>query len=111
LEVDFLGVDTILSKTFNQSCHEIYRAEKAFLSKNEGIFVSSLEIFMACAKGEAREKHDKSTWQSGVWGFHNKYRGMSMMKSITFIMGCGIVILRRGKWNELTRHPKDCGKN
>jgi hypothetical protein len=37
---------------------------------------------------------------------------MPMMKSITFIMGCGlVVILRRGEWNDLTGHPKDCGKN
>jgi hypothetical protein len=37
---------------------------------------------------------------------------MSMVKSVTFIMGCGIVvILRSGEWNELTRHPKDRGKD
>jgi hypothetical protein len=35
-----------------------------------------------------------------------------MMKSVTFIMGCGlIIILRKGKWNELTGHLKDHGKN
>jgi hypothetical protein len=35
-----------------------------------------------------------------------------MMKSVTFIMGCGlVVILRKGEWNELTGHPKDRGKN
>jgi hypothetical protein len=35
-----------------------------------------------------------------------------MMKSVTFIMGCGLVIiLRKGEWNELTGHPKDRGKN
>jgi phosphoribosylaminoimidazole (AIR) synthetase len=37
---------------------------------------------------------------------------MSIMKSIMFIMGCGIVvILRREDWNELTGHPKDRGKD
>jgi hypothetical protein len=31
-----------------------------------------------------------------------------MNKAITFIMGCGlVVILRRGDWNELIGHPKD----
>jgi hypothetical protein len=111
-QVDFLGVDAILSKTFNQSCDEIYGVETTFLSKNEGVFVSSLGILMACGKAEAQKKHDKSTWQSGVWGFHDKHKGMSMMKSVTFIIGCGlIVILRSGEWNELTRHPKDCGKD
>ena len=35
-----------------------------------------------------------------------------MMKSVTFIMGCGlVVILRNGEWKELTRHLKDCGKD
>jgi hypothetical protein len=35
-----------------------------------------------------------------------------MMKSVTFIMGCGLVlILRKGEWNELTGHLKDRGKN
>jgi hypothetical protein len=30
-QVDFIGVDVILSKTFNQSCDEIYGAETTFL--------------------------------------------------------------------------------
>jgi hypothetical protein len=35
-----------------------------------------------------------------------------MMKSITFIVACCLVlILRKGKWNELTGHLKDRGKN
>jgi hypothetical protein len=35
-----------------------------------------------------------------------------MMKSIMFIMRCGlVVILRNGEWNELTGHPKDHGKD
>jgi hypothetical protein len=72
--------------------------ETTFLSKSEGLFVSSLGILMAYGKGEAQEKDDKSTRQSGVWGFHNKHQGMSMMKSITFIMWCGlVVILKNGE--------------
>ena len=111
-QVDFLGGDVILSKTLNQSCDEIYGADMTFLSKNERVFVNSLGILMAYGKGEAQEKHDKSTRQSGVWGFHDKHRGMSMMKSVTFITGCDlVVILRNGEWNELTRHPKDRGKD
>ena len=65
-EVDFLEVDVILSKNFNQSCDEIYGAKTTFLSKSEGVFVSSLGILMAYRKGKAQEKHNKSTWQSGV---------------------------------------------
>ena len=52
-QVDFLGVHAILSKTFNQSCDEIYGVEMTFLSKSEGVFVSSLGILMAYGKGEA----------------------------------------------------------
>jgi hypothetical protein len=34
------------------------------------------------------------------------------MKNIMFIMGCGLVVkLRRGEWNGLTGHPKDCGND
>jgi hypothetical protein len=61
-QVDFLGVDAILPKTFNQSCDEIYRAETTFLSKSKGLFVSSLGIIMAYGKSEAQEKHEKSIW-------------------------------------------------
>jgi hypothetical protein len=85
-QVDFLEVDAILSKTFNQSYDEIYGAEMTFLSKSEGVFVSYLGILMAYGKGEAQQKHGKSTRQSGVWGFHDKHRGMLMMKSVTFTM-------------------------
>jgi ribosomal protein S15P/S13E len=110
-QVDFLGVDAILSKTFNQSCDEIYGAETTFLSKSEGVFVSSLGILMAYRNYKAQEKHNKSTWQSGVWGFHDKHQSMSMIKNVTFIMGCGVAILRSGEWNKLTGHLKDRGKD
>jgi hypothetical protein len=111
-QVDFLGVDAILSKTFNQICDKIYGTETTFLSKSEGVFVRSLGILMAYGKGEAQEKHNKFTWQSGVWGFHDKHQGMSMMKSVTFIMGRGLAVkLRRDDWNELTGHPKDRGRD
>ena len=50
---------------------------------------------MAYQKGEAQEEHDKSKQQSGVWGFHNKYQGMPMMKSVTFTTGYGLVVILR----------------
>ena len=58
-----------------------------------------LSIFVARGKEKEREKYDKSeVLPSGVWGHHK--------------VGCGFVVkLRRGKWNGLTGHPKDCGKN
>jgi hypothetical protein len=56
-QVDFLGVNAIVSKTFNQSCDEIYGAETTFLPKSEGVFVSSLGILIAYRKA----KHKRST--------------------------------------------------
>jgi hypothetical protein len=47
--------------------------KQLFLSKSEGVFVSFLGILMAYTKDEAQEKHDKFTWQSGMWGFHDKH--------------------------------------
>jgi hypothetical protein len=55
-QIDFLGVNAILSKTFNQRCNEIYGAETIFLSKSERVFVSSLRILMAYGK-----EHKRST--------------------------------------------------
>jgi hypothetical protein len=35
-----------------------------------------------------------------------------MMRSVTLILGCCLVlILRKGEWNEMTRHSKDGGKD
>jgi hypothetical protein len=49
---------------------------------------------------------------SGVWGVHDRHQGISMMRSVTIILGCCLVlILRKGDWNELIRHPKDRGKD
>ena len=111
--VDFIEVDAFLSNSSNQICDEIYMVEGNVLSKGDGIVTSYLRIFMAYGEDKALEKNDKFVvLSSGIWGFHDKHRGMLMMKSITFIMGCSlVVILRRGEWNELTGHPKDCGKN
>jgi hypothetical protein len=110
--IDFIGIDAILSSYFSQNCVKIYMVKKAFLSKIERVFVSSLGIFMACGKNKAQEKHDKSTQKRGVWGFHDKHRGTSMMRNVALILGCSLVlILRNGEWNELTEHSKDRGKD
>jgi hypothetical protein len=111
-QVDFLGVDAILSKTFNQSCDEIYGVEMTFLSKNEWIFVSSLGILIACGKDKARQGHGKPTRQGEAHGLQYKCGGVLMNNAIMFIMGYGlVVILRREDWNELTGYPKDRGKD
>jgi hypothetical protein len=111
-QVDFLGVDAIFSKTFNQGCDEIYGVEITFLSKSEWIFVSSLGIHIACGKDKARQGHGKPTRQGEAHGLQYKCGSVLMNKAIMFIMGYGlVVILRREDWNELTGHPKDRGKD
>jgi hypothetical protein len=86
--------------------------EKAFLSKIEKVFVSSLGILMACGKSKAREKHNKSTQKRGVWGFHNNHQDTPLMKITMIIMGRSLAVkLRRDDWNELTEHPKDRGRD
>jgi hypothetical protein len=88
-QVDFFGVDAILSKTFNQSCDKIYEVAM------EWIFVSSLEIFIACGKGKARQGHGKPTQQGEVHGLQYKCGGALMNKAIMFIMRYGLVMILR----------------
>jgi hypothetical protein len=110
--VDFIGIDDILLDYSSKNCDEIHMVEKAFLSKIEKVFVSSLGILMAYGRSKAREKHNKSIQKRGVWGFHNNHEDTPLMKSSMIIMGRGLVVkLGRGNWNELTGHPKDRGKN
>jgi hypothetical protein len=83
-----------------------------FLSKSEWIFVSSLGILIAYGKDKARQGHGKPTRQGEAHGLQYKCGGVLMNKAIMFITGYGlVVILRREYWNELTGHPKDCGKD
>jgi predicted lactoylglutathione lyase len=110
--VDFIGIDAILSDYSNKNCDEIHMVEKAFLSKIEKVFVSSLGILMACGKSKARENHNKSTQKRGVWGFHNNHEDTPLIKSTMIIMGRVVVVkLRRDDWNELTEHPKNRGRD
>jgi hypothetical protein len=109
--VDFIGVDAILSNSSNQICDEIYMAEGNVLSKSDGVVASYLKIFMAYGKDKAQEKHGKSTRQCEVRGLQYYHHSLEMIRAIMFLMGCCLVILRRGEWNELTRHLKDRGKD
>jgi hypothetical protein len=53
------------------------------LSKGDRVVASYLRIFMAYEKDKALEKNDKSeVLPSGVWSFHDKHRGMPMMKTL-----------------------------
>jgi hypothetical protein len=110
--VDFLGVEDILNSP-NNDVDEFYTDEENYMFIREVTADPFLSIFMARGREKEQEKFGKSKeLTSGVLGFHDKHRSMSMMKSVAFIMGCCFVlVLRMGEWNELMGHPKDRGKN
>jgi hypothetical protein len=110
--VDFLGVEDIFNSP-NNDVDEFYTDEENYMFIREVTIDPLLSIFMARGREKEQEKYGKSKeLTSGVLDFHDKHRSMPMMKSIAFIMGCCFVlVLRMGEWNELIRHPKDCGKD
>jgi hypothetical protein len=68
---------------------------------------------MACGREKERQKNGKpEVLPNGVWGVHARYQGILMMRSVTLILGCCIIlIVKKVKWNELIGHPKDHGKD
>jgi hypothetical protein len=109
--VDFLGVKDILNSP-QDDYGEFYADEKNYKFTRETMANPFLSIFMAHGRDKARQEHGKPTQQGKVQGLQYKCGGVLMNKAITFIIECGlVVILRRGDWNKLTRHPKDRGKD
>jgi hypothetical protein len=110
--VDFLGVEDILNSP-NNDLGEFYVDGENYMFTTKIMADPFLSIFMARGREKEREKYGKVEYlPSDVRGFNDKHRGMWMMKNVTFIMGCGlIVILRNGEWNQLTRHLKGSGKD
>jgi hypothetical protein len=110
--VHFLGVEDILSSP-NNDIDEFYTDEENYLFIREVTADPFLSIFMAHGREKEQEKYGKSkVLPSGVWGIHDKHQGISLMGSVTPILGCCLVlILSKGERNELTGHPKDRGKD
>jgi hypothetical protein len=53
---------------------------------------------MVCGKGKAQEKHGKSIRQSEVQGLQHNHHSLLMIRAITYIIRCGlVVILNRGE--------------
>jgi hypothetical protein len=95
--VDFLGVEDILNSP-NNNVGEFYTDEENYMFIREVIADPFLSIFMTCEREKEQEKYDKSEeLMSGVLSFHNKHRSMLMMKSVAFIMGCFVLVLRMGR--------------
>jgi hypothetical protein len=110
--VDFLGIEDILNSP-NNDVDEFYVDEENYMFIKEITADPFLSIFMACGREKEQEKYSKSeVLPCGVWDFHDNHQGIPMMRSVTLILRCSLVlILRKGEWNELTRHSKDTGKN
>jgi hypothetical protein len=109
--VDFLGVEDILNSP-NNNVDEFFTDEENYMFIREVTTDSFLSIFMARGREKEQDKYGKSEeLTNGMCGFHDKHRSMAMMMSVAFIGKCRLVlILRKGEWNELTRHPKDRGR-
>jgi hypothetical protein len=110
--IDFLGVENILNSP-HDDYSEFYVDEENYMFTRELVVDPFLSVFMARGRENERQKHGKSdVLPSGVWGVQDIHQGIPMMRSVTLILGCCLVlILRKGKWNELTGHPKDHGKD
>jgi hypothetical protein len=90
--VDFIGVDAILLNSSNQIDDEI------------------------CMAGERREEHNNvdklDFWQTDMQCNQDYHHRLPTIRGVKCILGCClVVILRNGKWNELTRNLKDRGKD
>jgi hypothetical protein len=106
--IDFLGVDDILSDSHNNDCNEFYIDEKNYMFTRETNADPFLSIFMARGREKEWEKYgNPEGLPSGVWSLHDNHQGIPIMRSVTLILRCCLVlILRKGEWNELTGHLK-----
>jgi hypothetical protein len=110
--VDFLGIENILNSP-HDDCGEFYANEENYMFTRESVVDLFLSVFMASGREKEQQKNDKSeVLLSGVWGIHDRHQGIPMMRNVTLILGCCLVlILRKDEWNELTRHLNDHGKD
>jgi hypothetical protein len=110
--VDFLGVEDILNSP-NNDVDEFYTDKENYMFIREVTADPFMSIFMASGREKEQEKYGKfEELTSGVWGVHDRHQGIPMMRSVTLILKCCLVlILRKDDWNELTGHSKDCGKD
>jgi hypothetical protein len=95
-----------LSDSHDNDCDEFIVYEENYMFTRETTTNPFLSIFMA--RGRERKREKPRILPSGVRHLHDNHQGILIMKSITFIIECCLVlILRRGEWNELTGHLTD----
>jgi hypothetical protein len=89
--VDFLDVEDILNSP-HDDYDEFYTDGENYMFTREIVVGPFLSMFMAHGREKEQEKYDKpEVLPSGVWGLHDNHQGMSMMKSITFIVRCCLI--------------------
>jgi hypothetical protein len=96
--IDFLGVEDILN-SLNNDLGEFYVYEENYMFTREIMADPFLSIFIARGREKEQGKYGKVEYlPSDVRAFNDKHRGVLMMKSITFIVTCCLVlILRKGE--------------
>jgi len=111
-EVDFLGVENILSHSLDVNAFDGFYAENNFMFKSEEIVDSFWEILMAHEREKMYDNRVKlEFFESIAESFQFDHRSLVVISEL-FLVGCYIVlILKRRGWNGLIGHPKDRGKN
>jgi hypothetical protein len=96
--VDFLSVEDILNSP-NNDVDEFYTDEKNYMFTWEVTVDPFFSVFMAHGREKERQKNGKpEVFPNGVWGVHDRHQGITMMRSVTLVLGCCLVlILRKGE--------------
>jgi hypothetical protein len=92
--IDFLGIDNILNSPHDDYA-EFYAGEENYMFTRESMVNLFFGIFMACGREKEQQKRGKS--EILTRGVHDRHQGIPMMRSVTLILGCCLVlILRKG---------------
>jgi hypothetical protein len=112
-EVDFLGVENILSNSLEVKVFDDFYMENNFISKRKETIDSFWEIFMV---HERENMHDccvkPKFFESGVKSFQVDNCSLMVISEALFIVGCYLfLLLKRKGWKGLIGLPKDRVKN
>ena len=112
-EVDFLGLENILSNSLDVKVFDDFYVGNNFISKRKETIDSFWEIFMV---HEWENMHDccvkPNFFESSVKSFQVDNCSLVVISEVLFIVGCYIVLLLKRKgWKGLIGLPKDRGKN
>jgi hypothetical protein len=112
--VDFLGVDNILSNSFDDGgFDQFYLVDENIVFKTEEIANPLWEIVMACERKKINEECVKiELSQANVRNFRSTIHNQVVMGCKLFLFQHQVMfMLRNTAWKGLIGHPKDRGKN